>query len=75
MSAKSLGTLVMIYATDELQNHLPLKTMLCEGDMNNSMMYFCITKGFCYRLNIVCRREGVCTPIGDTKKGKEWENL
>ena len=35
MSAKSLGTLAMIYATDELQNPLPLKTMLCEGDMNN----------------------------------------
>ena len=35
MSAKSLGTLTMIYATDELQNPLPLKTMLCEGDMNN----------------------------------------
>ena len=37
MSAKSLGTLAMIYATDELQNPLPLKTMLCEGDMNNSV--------------------------------------
>ena len=35
MSANSLGALVMIYATDELQNPLPLKTMLCEGDMNN----------------------------------------
>ena len=35
MSAKSLGTLVMIYATDELQNPLPLKTMLCEGELNN----------------------------------------
>ena len=35
MSAKSLGTLAMIYATDKLQNPLPLKTMLCEGDMNN----------------------------------------
>ena len=35
MSAKSLGTLAMIYATDELQNPLHLKTMLCEGDMNN----------------------------------------
>ena len=32
---QSLGTLAMIYATDELQNLLPLKTMLCEGDMNN----------------------------------------
>ena len=35
MSAKSLRTLVMIYATDELQNPLPLKIMLFEGDMNN----------------------------------------
>ena len=35
MSAKSLGTLAMIYATDELQNPLPLEIMLCEGDMNN----------------------------------------
>ena len=36
MSAKSLKTLAMIYATDELQNPFPFKTMLCEGDMNNS---------------------------------------
>ena len=35
MSAKSLGTLAMIYTTEELQNPLPLKPMLCEGDMNN----------------------------------------
>ena len=35
MSAKSFVTLAMIYATDELQNPLPLKTMLCERDMNN----------------------------------------
>ena len=36
MPAKNLGTLAMIYATDELKNPpLPLKTMLCEGDMNN----------------------------------------
>ena len=34
MGAKSLGTLAMIYVTDELQNPLPLKTMLYEGDMN-----------------------------------------
>ena len=39
------------------------------------VMHFCITKGFRYRLNIVWRGEGVCTPIGDTKKGKESENL
>ena len=38
MSAKSLGTLVMIYATDELQNPLPLKTILREGDMNNPIL-------------------------------------
>ena len=30
MSAKSLGTLAMM-----IQNPLPLKTILCEGDMNN----------------------------------------
>ena len=35
MSAKSLGTLAMIYATDELQNPLPRKTMLCEEEINN----------------------------------------
>ena len=35
MSAKSLGTLAMIYATDELQNLIPLKTKLYEEDMNN----------------------------------------
>ena len=38
MSAKSLGTLVMIYATDELQNPLPLKAMLCEGAANNPIL-------------------------------------
>ena len=32
---KSLETLAMIYATDEMQNSLPRETMLCEGDMNN----------------------------------------
>ena len=36
MPAKSLGTLAMIYAIGELRNHLPRKTMLCKGDMNNS---------------------------------------
>ena len=35
MSAKSLGALAMVYATGELQNPLPRKTMLCEGNMNN----------------------------------------
>ena len=35
MSAKSLGTFAMNFAIDELQNPLPHKTMLCEGDMNN----------------------------------------
>ena len=34
MSAKRLGTLAMIYAIGELQNPLPRKTMLCEGDLN-----------------------------------------
>ena len=36
MPAKSLGTLAMIYAIVELQNPLPRKTMLWEGDMNVS---------------------------------------
>ena len=35
MPAKSLGTLAMIYATDELQHPLPHHTMLSEADMNN----------------------------------------
>ena len=35
MPAKSLGTLAMIYATDELQHPLPHYTMLSEADMNN----------------------------------------
>ena len=33
MPAKSLGTLPMIYAIDELQNPLPRKTMLFEENM------------------------------------------
>ena len=56
MSAKSLGTLAMIDATDQLQNPLSLKSILCEGDMNTlqvEMTHFCIAKGFRYRLNIV----------------------
>ena len=36
MPAKSLGTLVMIYAIAELQNPLPCKTMLWKADMNVS---------------------------------------
>ena len=42
--------------------------------LNLVVMYFCITKGFRYRLSNVWRGEGVCTPIGETKKAKEWEN-
>ena len=36
MSAKSLGTLHVIYAVDEQQNPLPHKTMLCGGDTNST---------------------------------------
>ena len=36
MSAKRLGTLPVIYAVDELQNSLPYKTMLFEGDTNST---------------------------------------
>ena len=36
MSAKSLGTLPVIYAVDEHQNPLPRKTMLFEGDTNST---------------------------------------
>ena len=36
MPAKSLGTLVMIYAIVELQNPLPRKTMLWKADRNVS---------------------------------------
>ena len=35
MSAKSLGTLPVMYAVDEQQNPLPHKTMLCGGDTNS----------------------------------------
>ena len=34
MFTKSLGTLAVIYAEDELRNPHSRKTMLCEGDMN-----------------------------------------
>ena len=36
LSAKSLRTLSMIYAVDELQNPLPRTTMLFEGDRNST---------------------------------------
>ena len=36
MSAKSLGTLTVIYAVDEQENPLPHKTMLFEGDTNST---------------------------------------
>ena len=36
MSVKSLGILPVIYAADELQNTLPRKTMLFEGDANSA---------------------------------------
>ena len=36
MSAKSLGTLPVFYAADELQNSLPHTAMLFECDRNNA---------------------------------------
>ena len=36
MSAKSLGTLPVIYAVGDLQNPLPRTTMLFEGDRNST---------------------------------------
>ena len=36
MSAKSLATLPVIYAVDELQNPSPRTIMLFEGDRNSS---------------------------------------
>ena len=36
MSAKSLGTLPVIYAIDEVQSPLPRKTMLFEGHMTST---------------------------------------
>ena len=36
MSAKSLGTLPVIYAVDKQLNPLPHKTMLFEGDTNST---------------------------------------
>ena len=37
MSAKSLGTLPVIYAVDEQRNPIPRKTMLCGGDTNSTL--------------------------------------
>ena len=77
MSAKGLGTLAMIYATDELQNPILLKTMLCEGDMNNPVGrsdVFCIIKSIRYRLNIVWRGEGLALP-SVTQKGKRSRKI
>ena len=36
ISAKSFGTLPVIYAVDEQQNPLPHKTMSCGGDTNST---------------------------------------
>ena len=36
MSAKSLGTIHVIYTVDELQNPLLRKTILFEGDTNST---------------------------------------
>ena len=36
MSAKSLGTLPVVYAADELQNPLPRTTMLFKDDTNST---------------------------------------
>ena len=36
-ACQSLGTLAMIYAIGAQQNPLSRKTMLCKGDMNNSV--------------------------------------
>ena len=56
MSAKSLGTLPVIYAVDKQQNPLPHKTMLFEGDtiaLEGKMMSFQLAKSFGYQFNIV----------------------
>ena len=39
MSAKSLGTLPVIYAVGKLQNPLPRKRMLFEGDTNTNRKF------------------------------------
>ena len=36
MSAKSLGTLPVIYVVDEQHNPIPRKTMVCGGDTNST---------------------------------------
>ena len=57
MSAKSLGTLPVIHAVDELQNPLSRTKMSFEGDRNSivegEMVSFHIAKGFGYRFNKV----------------------
>ena len=56
MSAKSLGTLPVIYAVDEQQNPLPVKQCrlkVIQIALDGEMMSFQVAKGFRYRFNIV----------------------
>ena len=78
MPAKRLRTLAMIYAIVELQNPLPVK-QCCEKEIWITLLvevrHFYKGKGFDQRLNIVWQGRGACTPIADTRKGQDSENL
>ena len=56
MSAKSLGTLPVIFAVDELRNLSPVQQFYLKVigiALEGEMMYFQIAKSFGYRFNIV----------------------
>ena len=76
MSAKSLGTLPVIYGVDELQNPLPRTTSCLKVigiALEGEMVYFQIVKGFGYQFNIVSRGKGVhnCHFCSENRTGVE----
>ena len=76
MPTKILGTLAMIYATDELQHPLPLQTMLSEADMNN-LTSISDARAHSYTFQLSTRHclktGGVSSRIAVAGKGKESE--
>ena len=73
MSAKSLGTLPVIYAVDTQQNPLPVKQCCVEGiqiALKGKIMSFQVAKGFGYRFNIVYRGKGTHNCYFCSEKGR-----
>ena len=76
MSAKSLGTLPVIYAADEQQNSLPRKTILCIGDTNSTGWengIFPRSLGLRLSIQHCIKGEGAHNCYFCSEKGRGWK--